>query len=290
MRNKKNDLPMSLEHKKFLFGLKRNKVVVKIVQIGILVAFFGLWELAVKLEWIDAFFMSSPSRILTTLTNLASQNALWNHVSATLMETVYGFLLSTAIGSVVAVLLWCSETAQRVVEPYLIVLNALPKIALGPLIIIWVGAGKSAIIVMALLICVIITIISMLTGFLSVSKEKTQLLKSMGASKFQILTKLVLPANLDNFMSVMKINVGLAWVGTIMGEYLVSREGLGYLIVYGSQVFQLDLVMASTVLLCILAGAMYVAVVLLEKLIIKRDNIAAGFKKAFAKIKNLKKK
>lgn len=290
MRNKKNDLPMSLEHKKFLFGLKRNKVVVKIVQIGILVAFFGLWELAVKLEWIDAFFMSSPSRILTTLTNLASQNALWNHVSATLMETVYGFLLSTAIGSVAAVLLWCSETAQRVVEPYLIVLNALPKIALGPLIIIWVGAGKSAIIVMALLICVIITIISMLTGFLSVSKEKTQLLKSMGASKFQILTKLVLPANLDNFMSVMKINVGLAWVGTIMGEYLVSREGLGYLIVYGSQVFQLDLVMASTVLLCILAGAMYVAVVLLEKLIIKRDNIAAGFKKAFAKIKNLKKK
>lgn len=290
MRNKKNDLPMSLEHKKFLFGLKRNKVVVKIVQIGILVAFFGLWELAVKLKWIDAFFMSSPSRILTTLTNLASQNALWNHVSATLMETVYGFLLSTAIGSVVAVLLWCSETAQRVVEPYLIVLNALPKIALGPLIIIWVGAGKSAIIVMALLICVIITIISMLTGFLSVSKEKTQLLKSMGASKFQILTKLVLPANLDNFMSVMKINVGLAWVGTIMGEYLVSREGLGYLIVYGSQVFQLDLVMASTVLLCILAGAMYVAVVLLEKLIIKRDNIAAGFKKAFAKIKNLKRK
>lgn len=281
---------MSLEHKKFLFGLKRNKVVVKIVQIGILVAFFGLWELAVKLEWIDAFFMSSPSRILTTLTNLASQNALWNHVSATLMETVYGFLLSTAIGSVVAVLLWCSETAQKVVEPYLIVLNALPKIALGPLIIIWVGAGKSAIIVMALLICVIITIISMLTGFLSVSKEKTQLLKSMGASKFQILTKLVLPANLDNFMSVMKINVGLAWVGTIMGEYLVSREGLGYLIVYGSQVFQLDLVMASTVLLCILAGAMYVAVVLLEKLIIKRDNIAAGFKKAFSKIKNLKKK
>lgn len=290
MRNKKNDLPMSLEHKKFLFGLKRNKVVVKIVQIGILVAFFGLWELAVKLEWIDAFFMSSPSRIFTTLTNLASQNALWNHVSATLMETVYGFLLSTAIGSVVAVLLWCSETAQKVVEPYLIVLNALPKIALGPLIIIWVGAGKSAIIVMALLICVIITIISMLTGFLSVSKEKTQLLKSMGASKFQILTKLVLPANLDNFMSVMKINVGLAWVGTIMGEYLVSREGLGYLIVYGSQVFQLDLVMASTVLLCILAGAMYVAVVLLEKLIIKRDNIAAGFKKAFAKIKNLKRK
>lgn len=290
MRNKKNDLPMSLEHKKFLFGLKRNKVVVKIVQIGILVAFFGLWELAVKLEWIDAFFMSSPSRIFTTLSNLASQNALWNHVSATLMETVYGFLLSTAIGSVAAVLLWCSETAQRVVEPYLIVLNALPKIALGPLIIIWVGAGKSAIIVMALLICVIITIISMLTGFLSVSKEKTQLLKSMGASKFQILTKLVLPANLDNFMSVMKINVGLAWVGTIMGEYLVSREGLGYLIVYGSQVFQLDLVMASTVLLCILAGAMYVAVVLLEKLIIKRDNIAAGFKKAFAKIKNLKRK
>ena len=144
-------------------------------------------------------------------------------------------------------------------------LNALPKIALGPLIIIWAGAGKTAIIVMALLISVIITIISMLAGFMSVDKGKLQLLKSMRATKFQTLYKLVLPANIPTLISVLKINVGLSWVGTIMGEYLVSREGIGYLLVYGSQIFRLDLVMASTIMLCVLATAMYLAVAVAEK-------------------------
>ena len=155
-------------------------------------------------------------------------------------------------------------------EPYLITLNALPKIALGPIIIIWVGAGKASIVTMAVLICIVITIISVLTGFLSVDKEKIMLLKSMKATKMQIFAKLVFPANLPTIISVLKINVGLSWVGTIMGEYLVSREGIGYLIVYGSQVFQLDLVMASTVILCLLAALMYGGVALLEKFIAKK--------------------
>ncbi|MBR2481161.1 MAG: ABC transporter permease subunit, partial [Clostridia bacterium] len=115
--------------------------------------------------------------------------------------------------------------------------------------------------------CVIITIISALIGFNSVDKEKIELLKAMGANKFQILWKLILPSNLPNIISILKINVGLSWVGTIMGEYLVSKEGIGYLLVYGSQVFKLDLVMASTILLCVLATLMYLAVALIEKII-----------------------
>ena len=166
-------------------------------------------------------------------------------------------------------MLWWSELLTSILEPYLIVLNSLPKIALGPLIIIWVGAGRSAIITMALLISVIITIISAHTGFVSVDKEKVELLKAMGANKFQILYKLILPANIPNILAILKINVGLSWVGTIMGEYLVSKEGIGYLLVYGSQVFKLDLVMASTIILCLLATIMYLAVALLEKLISK---------------------
>jgi NitT/TauT family transport system permease protein len=159
---------------------------------------------------------------------------------------------------------------NSVLEPYLIILNSLPKIALGPLIIIWVGIGTKAIVTMGVLICVVITIINLLNGYLGVSNEKIMLLRSMGANKFQILTKLIIPATLPNFMATLKINLGMAWVGVIMGEYLSSKAGLGYLLVYGGQVFKLDLVMTSIVLLCILSGVMYGIISILEKFITKK--------------------
>lgn len=260
---------MSEEHKLYLKKIKIRKIVVLCVQLGILILAFGVWELSATLEWSDPFITSSPSRIVLSIVDLYRTGDLWLHMGATLYETVLSFLLATIIGVAVAIMLWWSELLTSILEPYLIVLNSLPKIALGPLIIIWVGAGRSAIITMALLISVIITIISAHTGFVSVDKEKIELLKAMGANKFQILYKLILPANIPNILAILKINVGLSWVGTIMGEYLVSKEGIGYLLVYGSQVFKLDLVMASTIILCLLATIMYLAVALLEKLISK---------------------
>lgn len=258
---------MTKEHRLYLNKLKYRKIVIHTLRIGILLLLILFWELSARFEWSDPFITSSPSRIIKTIYELWNGGNLLRHLGTTLMETVIGFTLSTIIGSVVAIMLWFSETARRVVEPYLVVLNALPKVALGPLIIIWAGAGQKAIITMALLICVIITIISMLQGFLSVDAEKTDLIRSMGGNKFQVLIKLVIPANIPTFVSVLKINVGLSWVGTIMGEYLVSREGVGYLLVYGSQIFKLDLVMASTILLCIMASLMYIVVAAAEKII-----------------------
>lgn len=261
---------MSPEHKQYLKKQKIRRIVTRCTQVFLLVFFLGLWELTAYLKWVDPFIISSPSRVAKIIAMLYRDGSLFSHTGATLLETVIGFLLSTVMGTGIAVCLWWNKLARDVLEPYLITLNSLPKVALGPLIIIWVGAGKAAIITMTLLICLIITIISVLTGFIEVDKGKIQLLLSMNASKTQILYKLVLPANIPTFMSVLKINVGLSWVGTIMGEYLSSREGLGYLIVYGSQVFQLDLVMASTVILCVLAAGMYLVVAILEKVIIKR--------------------
>ncbi len=260
---------MSEEHKLYLKKIKIRKIVVLTIQIGLLILVFGLWELSAYLEWSDPFITSSPSRIVSSIIDLNRSGDLWIHLGATLYETVLSFMLATLIGVLIAVALWWSELLTSVLEPYLIVLNSLPKVALGPLIIIWVGAGRFAIITMALLISVIITIISAHTGFKAVDKEKVDLLKAMGATKFQILYKLILPANIPNVISILKINVGLSWVGTIMGEYLVSKEGIGYLLVYGSQVFKLDLVMASTILLCLLATLMYLIVALIEKLINK---------------------
>lgn len=258
---------MTNEHKNFLKKLKIRHYLTKILQVSLLFLIIGLWELLAHYEVVDPFVTSSPSRVVETIIKLYNQKTLFNHISTTLYETILGFLLSTLLGTFIAIILWSNSLVRNVLEPYIITLNSLPKIALGPIIIIWMGAGKQAIITMAVLICIIITIISMLSGFIGVDKEKIQLLKSMNANKFQVLYKLVLPSNIPTFVSVLKINVGLSWVGTIMGEYLVSREGIGYLIVYGGQVFQLDLVMASTVILCILAAVMYSCVALVEKAI-----------------------
>ena len=258
---------MSAEHKRYVKKLKIRHAVIWVLRIGLLAAFLGIWELVAHYRIVDPFIISSPSRIVRLIGELYRENNLFPHILASLYETVLGFVIATVLGSLIAMALWWSKGLRDVLEPYLITLNSLPKIALGPIIIIWAGAGKNAIIAMAVLICIVITVISMLTGFESVDKEKIMLLRSMHATKGQIFRKLVFPANMPNLISVLKINVGLSWVGTIMGEYLVSREGIGYLIVYGSQVFQLDLVMASTVVLCVLAAVMYGTVALLEKII-----------------------
>lgn len=260
---------MSEEHRLYLKKAKIRKLVIRITQFGVLILLLGLWELSAYMEWADPFITSSPSRVAKSIASLYSSGELFTHSFASLWETVVSFLLSTALGTLIAVALWWNDFLRRVTEPYVVVLNSLPKIALGPLIIIWVGAGKAAIITMALMISLIITVISALQGFNSVDSEKIDLLRSMGANKRQIFLKLVLPQNIPNILSILKINVGLSWVGTIMGEYLVSREGLGYLLVYGGQVFRLDLVMASTVILSVLATVMYLAVQLLEKIVSK---------------------
>lgn len=257
---------------KYLAKRRNDKIIVVCFQIGILAAFIGLWELAAQLDWIDPFIMSCPSRIVKILSTV-EVSELFTHIAYTLIECIIGFIAASGLGICIAVLLWRFTKLRRILEPYIVVLNALPKIALGPIIIIWVGAGAQAIIVMTILICIIVTVISVLNGFMAVDEGKILLLRSMGATKFQILTKLIIPANVPALVNMLKINVGLAWVGTIMGEYLVSTAGLGYLIIYGSQVFKMDLVMASTVILCMLATVMYLAVAGIERITKKKYHV-----------------
>ncbi len=187
------------------------------------------------------------------------------HIGVTCLETLIGFLLGTAMGTLVAVLLWWSNFMSRVMEPLLVILNSLPKIALGPVIIIWVGAGMQAIIVVAIAISLIVTILEMLNGFISTDGEKIKMVKTFGANKLVVFTKIVFPSNIGTLFNSLKINIGLSLVGVIAGEFLVSKAGLGYLIVYGGQVFQMDLVMCSVIILAAVAALMYQGVVLLEK-------------------------
>ncbi len=265
----KKQAEYSKEHLLYLRGVKKKSVFVNIGRLAILLSLLLLWELSARFEWINPFITSSPSRMIKAIAGLYESGVLFMHVGTTLWETLLGFAIAVALGYTVALLLWWSEVFRRISEPYFVVLNALPKIALGPLIIIWCGTGSEAIVFMTVLIGLIVAILNMLGGFMATDENKLLLLKSMGASKLQILTKLVIPSSLPSFISMLKINVGMAWIGSIMGEYIVSKAGIGYLIVYGGQVFKLDLVMSAVLILCVLAAAMYALVALLEKLIIK---------------------
>lgn len=260
---------ISKEHLLYLRRLRKKGIAVNVARVAILLFFLFIWELSARFEWVNPFITSSPSRIAKTIAELYHNGTLFYHVGTTLWETLAGFAIAVVLGYSIALLLWWSDIVRRISEPYFVVLNALPKIALGPLIIIWCGTGSEAIVFMTVLIGLIVAILNMLNGFMATDKNKLLLLQSMGASKLQILLKLVIPSSLPNFISMLKINVGMAWIGSIMGEYIVSKAGIGYLIVYGGQVFKLDLVMSAVFILCVLAAAMYAIVALVERLVIK---------------------
>lgn len=255
----------SEEHIKYIKNEKRRSKKIISTQLLILLSIFLLWEIAGDLKWIDPFLTSTPSRMLKELIKLFVEGNLFNNIFITCFETLLGFVLGTILGMFISILLWWSDFASKVADPYLVVLNSLPKIALAPIIIFWVGNGLKAIIVIALLISIVVTIIDILSGFKAVDEDKIKLLKTFSASKFQILAHLIIPASLPNLVSTLKISVGLSWVGVIMAEFLVAKNGLGFLIIYGGQTAELDMVMLSIVILAILAFIMYKIVSLIEQ-------------------------
>lgn len=267
----KNKVTFSSEHIAYLKKQRQKKIIIAISQWLVLLVLLGLWELCAYLEWVDPYITSSPSHVWLTLVDLYKKSTLFYHIGITLMETVVGFIIAVVLGYIIAVALWSSEALRKIAEPYIVVLNALPKIALGPLIIIWIGIGYDAIIFMTVIVSLIVCIMNMLAGFISVDKTKMLLMKSMGAGKITTLKKLIIPSSLPALISTLKVAVGLAWIGSIMGEYVASEAGLGYLINYGRQVMNLDLVMTSTFILCVLAGGMYAIVALIEKLVVKQN-------------------
>ena len=259
----------SNEHKEFIKKERITKNAVTVSRIIILTAIFALWEIAANMKWIDPFIMSQPSRIVNTIMNLSKDGSLFLHTGVTIYETIIGFVSGTVLGTLVAIVLWWSNFTARVLDPYLVVLNALPKTALGPIILVWIGGTTGSIIVMALLLSIIVTILNVYQSFKSCDEDKIKLLKTFGATKVQILRKVVFPSSIPEIISTLKINVGLSLVGVIVGEFLVSKAGLGYLIIYGGQVFKMDLVMTSVIILAVAAAFMYLSVSWIEKKFVK---------------------
>ena len=255
----------------YLSQVKKEKIRIRAVQFIVVAVFLTGWELAAKTGRIDAFIVSSPVRMVKMFIQMARSDLI-THILYTVGETVIGFLIGVIMGFFIAAALWFSPFLNRVFAPFLVVLNSLPKIALGPVIIVWAGAGADAIITMAVAISLIVTVMELSHGFNTTDTGLLTTVRSFGAEKGESFIKIVLPCNLPVLFQSMKVNIGLSLVGVIAGEFLVSKAGLGYLIVYAGQVFKMDLVMMSVVLLGVIAFGMYSAVSRLERAVKKLIN------------------
>jgi NitT/TauT family transport system permease protein len=214
---------LSPERLRYLRHIRRHRALVVGIQVSLLLAIFILWEAAAQLRWIDPFITSQPSRIIQAIKNLYEQGVLFQHIGVTCLETIIGFLLGTILGVLIAIALWWSNFLARVSEPYLVVLNSLPKIALGPVFIVWIGAGPVAIIVMTLAISLIVTILEVLNGFLGIDKEKIKLVQIFGGSKFQVLTKVLLPASFPSIINALKVNVGFRGSASLSANFWFQK-------------------------------------------------------------------
>ena len=262
----------SVEHSHFLKQERLYNIYVWITQFALLALFLFFWEWASTMKWIDPLLFSSPTRIWGTFIDMTLRGDLHQHVLATVWETVVGFLAGTVLGTAIAISIWWSKFLSRVMDPYLVILNGMPKVALGPLFIVAFGGGFMAIIAMAISISVVVTTIVVYGSFKEVDPNYIKLVQTFGGKKPQIFSKIVLPASFPTIISTLKVNVGLAWVGVIVGEFLVSKLGLGYLIIYGFQVFNLTLVFVSLFIIAICATIMYHLVQYMEKLLLKNRN------------------
>ena len=253
----------------YLKKQNRIRLSVFICQIVLLVFLLVIWQLAADYGLINTFIASSPKNVFHTITNLYLQHNLCHHIWITTYETCLSFFLGTILGIGIAIVLWYHPFLSKVVDPYLTIFNSLPKVSLGPILIIWVGANTKSIIVMALFISLIVTIISVYNGFMSTDINKIKLMKAFKANKRKMLQFLIMPYNYKTIISSLKINISMSMIGVIMGELLVSKSGIGYLIMYGSQVFNLDLVISGIFILMIVSALLYFLVKYLEKILIK---------------------
>lgn len=256
---------ISPAQKEFLAAQLLHRRQVSVSRVMLFILFLALWELAAAFSWIDSFIFSSPSRIGRCLWDMALDGSLFVHTGVTLGETVLSFLLVIFLGLAAALLLWLFPTLAQILEPCLVMLNSLPKSALAPLLIVWLGSSTRTIVTAAVSVALFGSILTLHTGFCQTDPDKVRLIYSLGGGKKEVLTKVLLPASIPLIISNMKVNIGLCLVGVIIGEFLSSRAGLGYLIIYSSQVFQMNTLVASIIVLCLMSVVLYQGIQWLEK-------------------------
>lgn len=260
---------ISSQQQKYIKQMRLQSFLIILSRFLLLFSFLALWEISSTLGWIDSFFFSSPSAVAGLFINMCKDFEILQHIGVTLLETLISFLAVTLLSIFTAILLIYLPKVSKVLEPFLVILNSLPKSALAPLIIVWLGTGTKTIIIAGMSVAIFGSIINMYTGFTQVEEEKIKLIYTLGGTKKDTLFKVILPSSVPTIISNMKVNIGLALVGVIIGEFLAARQGLGYLIIYGSQVFQLDLLIMSIIILCLIAMGLYQIIQIIEKHFLK---------------------
>ena len=258
-------IKISPEQKIYLKKIKRKKYFILFSQISITLLFIIIWELLSKFNIINSFIFSSPSKIIKTIYNLFINDNLTYHIWITLKEIILSFIIGSVIGFTFAIIFYMVPTLKKIFDPFLTLINSLPKVSLGPLLIIWLGANTMSIIVMSLLINTIVSLISIYNGLINTDPYKIKMFQTFKATKYQILFYLVIPHNKENIISSLKLNISMSLIGVIMGEFLVSKAGIGYLILYGTQVFNLNLVMSGIILIMIISFIIYEIINIIEK-------------------------
>ncbi len=255
----------ALSQEIFLKKYKQEQILIFLARFLVFAGFLVMWELLSYFKIIDSFFFSSPSGIVLLFIDMCKNIEIFIHTGITLYETLLSFFIVNFLSILIAILLLSFNTLSKITEPYLVILNSLPKSALAPLIIVWLGTGSRTIIVAGISVAVFGSIINLYTGFLQVDKEKLKLIRTLGGTKKDELLKVIVPSSIPIIISNMKVNIGLSLVGVIIGEFLAARQGLGYLIIYGSQIFQLDLLILSIIILCVIALMLYKSIDFVEK-------------------------
>lgn len=259
----------SQEHILYLRKIKVHRLIVHLIQIFLFVFFLCAWEICSYYRYIDSFIFSSPSRIIQTTCTLFQDGKLFFHINITLSETLISFALVTLISLLMAMLLWMFPFLYEILDPFLVILNSLPKSALAPLFIVWLGNNQKTIIIAAISISIFGSIITLYQNFINIDPDKVRLIYTLGGTRLDVFLRVLLPGSIFNILSLMKVNIGLSLVGVIIGEFLAAKAGLGYLIIYGSQIFRLDYVLMSIVILCFLAILMYGFIRIIEKILFK---------------------
>lgn len=259
----------SAAYAKWLARQRREKTLVLASRLLLLAAFFGLWEILAKTKVVNPMLTSYPSALWPTFVELLHNGNLLTHTWATFKATVVGFVLSMVFGIAIAAGLWWSRFANKVLDPFLVVANAMPKIAFVPIFYIWLGSEYS-VYGMAVAIAIFVTIMVAYEGFQSTDPNKIKLATTLGASRAQVLRMVVLPGSVPTLIAALKMNIGLSLVGVIVGEFQSASEGLGFLIVNGSQVFKLNIVMTAIVVLALMSALMYLVIARVEHHLARR--------------------
>ena len=268
-------VPRSEAYTGYLLSLRRRAFIVQLCQLGLIVATLVLWQVAPQSGWINPMLTSYPTAVARTFMKMLQDGSLLVHTWATVSETLVGFIGGMVLGTLCAVALWWSPFLHRVLDPFIVVMNAIPKIALVPIFYIWLG-DVTSIYAMAIAISVFVTILMLYTGFQAIDADKIKLVRLFGASRFKVLTKIVLPGSVPTMISALKVNVGLSLVGVIVGEFQAAKAGLGYLINYGSQIFQMNLVMTAIVVLAVISSLFFLGIQLLESTVLRRHGKQPG--------------